>query len=61
MTKTCLYIRSLPVQAQVTRVDGNKVQKLRTAAEAQALADRFAKASLQVCNQQIYPDILYAH
>jgi hypothetical protein len=51
----------LPVQAQVTRVDGNKVQKLRTAAEAQALADRFAKASLQVCNQQIYPDILYAH
>ncbi|KAL0040585.1 hypothetical protein WJX77_011670 [Trebouxia sp. C0004] len=41
-----------PFRAQVTHVDGNKVQKLRTAAEAQALADRFAKASLQVTSKQ---------
>jgi len=43
----------LPVQAQVTRVDGDKVQKLRSAAEAKALADRFAKASLQVYNHHM--------
>ncbi|KAA6425407.1 MAG: hypothetical protein FRX49_04900 [Trebouxia sp. A1-2] len=41
-----------PFSAQVTRVDGNKAQKLRTAAEAQAVADRVAKASLQVTSKQ---------